>query len=140
MKLYINTNKQFNDINELLTFCYPTGDYFREYTYFDKECTQIQCSASRRSFEDLLSLCKTYFPETTEKDLMKTLIDMGMRYYRCGGIGKIVFHYRGDYLVKDGFSIGLDNLGYVEETYLPKRLREIHEEVLNQDLKEFEND
>ena len=49
-------------------------NYYNPTTYSDPECTVQQCySFRRRSFEALLELARTYFPETTDEELIKTI-------------------------------------------------------------------
>lgn len=65
MKLYINKYDT-----------YAKSDY----TYMDKECSKYQCEAGRyRSFDDLLELAQTYFPEVTPAELMHTLLVTDIR-------------------------------------------------------------
>lgn len=99
-------------------------------TFKDPECTKVECIAERRSFEDLLALARTYFPETKETDLMSVLIELGMKYYECSDIGKIVFHYAGTYYVSDGFdNSNINDCRLVDNTYIPSELQKIYEEI-----------
>ncbi len=44
-------------------------------TYSDKECTKLQCHSNKfRSFDDILTLTKTYYPSITPKRLMHELL------------------------------------------------------------------
>ena len=46
----------------------------RKTTFTTPDCTEVQCYGyKRRSYENLLELALTYYPETTEKELLKTL-------------------------------------------------------------------
>lgn len=50
-------------------------------TYHDKECTIIQCdSLRRRSFEDIVELCKTYFKNVTDKKIAVELDKLFKEY------------------------------------------------------------
>ena len=65
-------------------------------TYKDAECTIRECHSARRSFEDLLEISQTYFPETPEAELAKILLvlktsDFNMRCLYCINIHKWVF-------------------------------------------------
>lgn len=70
-------------------------------TYFDPECTKEECHCARRSFEDLLAICKTYFPRTTKKHLARLLYNLWLTKKLniatsfCPDIGAVVFrlHY-----------------------------------------------
>ena len=77
---------------DLLYIMYTKGStYCKIYTYYDKECTNIQGDENRRSFDDLYILFKTYFPEITKKEVLE-LIAIDLHFYFCDGICKIVFH------------------------------------------------
>lgn len=43
-------------------------------TYLDKECNNLHCNLYYRSFDDIFTLVKTYYPSTTEKILMNILL------------------------------------------------------------------
>jgi hypothetical protein len=60
-------------------------------TFHDTEFTQLQCGYAKRSFEDLLCLAQTYFPETTEKDLMSVLKELSIGCWYCRDVQKMVF-------------------------------------------------
>lgn len=63
-------------------------------SYYDRELTKLQCKEARRSFEDLLSICNTYFPPVTEYQLAKHLYSLNKKYIKlmyCPTIRKIVF-------------------------------------------------
>lgn len=49
-------------------------------TYKDKECTTLQCYQGKyRSFDDVLTFAKTYFPSTTPKKLLSTLLTLKIK-------------------------------------------------------------
>lgn len=97
MKLYIKNDEVLNHTDNLYSF---VRTYYREgqpATYEDKECTMlnIQCaSGHRRSFGDMLDLCKTYFPNMEDKELAKvwrTLYEEKyIEVHWCGDVRKIV--------------------------------------------------
>jgi hypothetical protein len=115
----------------------PDGSH-RSYarpTYKDTGCSIIECKAERRSFEDLLCLAQTYFPETTEVQLMSVLKELNLRYYFCSDIRKLVFHYKGDfYLSGNSFRSHFNQNGafrcYKEGTYTPQMLSDIYEQLI----------
>jgi hypothetical protein len=47
-------------------------------TFFDPECTKLHCSKSYRSFDDLYDLVKTYYPDTTKKEMIHHLITVNI--------------------------------------------------------------
>ncbi len=50
-------------------------------TFRDEDCTILQCNSGRfRSFDDVYDIAKTYFPETTEKKVMKALLKLNLPY------------------------------------------------------------
>ena len=77
-------------------------------TYTDIECTKEECHPARRSFGDLLLICRTYFPNTTEQQLAKTLRELskeiGIRVSYCSTIDKIVFYKS---LIKNNFTYNI---------------------------------
>ena len=91
-----------NSLPDLITkfFTYRVGIVYIKgaKTYSDVDCSIEQCEAARyRSFEDILECAQTYFPETTEEDLLKLLLSIVIvekenRYqvmcYNCQGILK----------------------------------------------------
>lgn len=85
----------FNGFSELVP-------YHRFYkfvtTYNDEECTKLECNPARRSFEDLLKIGRTYFPETTEGELISVLYELHKRFgigaFWCPDIRKYVFYNR----------------------------------------------
>jgi len=99
MKIYLNTNKKFKDRQELLKWGFKDGSF--AITYYDPECRNEQCHSAWRSFGDLLLICRTYFPRTTEKGLAKTIFKLydaiGLSPSFCYGIKKVVFSANLDY-------------------------------------------
>ncbi len=75
-------------------------------TYKDKECGKQECHSARRSFDDLLTICRTYFPRTSKKALAKCLLQlwdsMQLGSYYCTNIGKIVFRQYPDNNITKG--------------------------------------
>ena len=103
--IYLKTKP--TDLKELLTILYdgtPEGNLLKSgaATYFDERCTFEQCDINRyRSFEDIMELATTYFPETTIKDLVSALVTTTIikdkTYYGyfvvCGTIRRITFSF-----------------------------------------------
>lgn len=99
MKIYFKTRKKpenIKDIKELLKSGYTKTQYggFKK-TFKNPELTIPECHSARRSFGDLLYICRTYFPKTTEKELAKTIFELnqeiGLGASICGTIQKTVF-------------------------------------------------
>lgn len=78
-------------------------------TYKNKECTVVQSyHGAKRSFQETMDCAQKYFPEATEEEIFKTLINLNLKdksgrqlYMRptfCGTIQKPVymFYYRKD--------------------------------------------
>lgn len=82
------------NIEDLLSYGFTNYQFAP--TFYDKECTLLQCRSANRSFEDLLEICKTYFPNTTEVDLAKTLFNLNKKIRLhslfCIDINKVVFY------------------------------------------------
>lgn len=73
-------------------------------TYYDQNCTDEQCDEDRyRSFDDVLELTQTYFPQITKEELIRTLISLdiidavGRKMYffmsSCSDIRRVVIYY-----------------------------------------------
>lgn len=77
MKIYANIEKP-TDLNDLIKKLYSVKENDRAHcreTYSNEACTSIQCYSKKyRSFDDLLICAKTYFPETTPKELFHNLL------------------------------------------------------------------
>lgn len=89
------TNFPVNSVKDLIDSLYRTiGGEKRWYvrrTYLDEACLLPEPFYRRRSFEDLLCLARTYFPETTEVELMKVLHELNMNFIYCDYTRKIMF-------------------------------------------------
>lgn len=133
-ELYIKPLAGFpvKSLMDLIDSLYRTEDnpYFKTYartTYKDKDCTKVECAAGRRSFEDLLCLAQTYYPETTEVDLMNVLAKIGIKFYFCNAIRKLVFHHKGYFYVSEIKNCPTLNFPYAEGTYTLENLQSIYE-------------
>lgn len=62
-------------------------------TYSDDEFTVLECKKAFRSFNALLEICQTYFPNTTAKELAKLLFDTKDLAFAmfCSTIHEVVF-------------------------------------------------
>ena len=81
---------------DLLNILYNSEISFYTYktTYYDEECLNVQCRKStRRSFNDLIDLCQTYFPNISNDEVLESMLDADINnFYYCEDIKKIVFH------------------------------------------------
>lgn len=113
-----------SSLKNLLLSLYNNQGYAKR-TYYDDSMTKVQCLGSRRSFEDLLFICNTYIPDVSETDLMKALIKIRIKIYKCSGIRKIVFHFNAsDYISEESFN--KRNTGnFTQGTYTGTELIEI---------------
>ena len=106
-KIYI-LGKKPETINELLRtlYSYVTNDnsIFKAIeTYSDEECLTPQCSTCKnRSFDDLMCIVNTYFPDTNEATLITELMNLMItgdnnKYFCwimfCSDIHKPVINY-----------------------------------------------
>ena len=104
-KLYIEPieGQSINSVSDLIRSLYAKPDgkphWGARTTYSDEECTVHECSASRRSFEDLLCLAQTYFPDTDEVSLMSVMAELSIHFNYCPDIFKFVFHFGASYRV-----------------------------------------
>lgn len=72
-------------------------------TYYDKECTNIQCICNKlRSFDDMYMITKTYYPSITVKKLITILVNLTIikggnllvpQFSDCGGMRRIRIIY-----------------------------------------------
>lgn len=64
-------------------------------TFYDKECTKLQCKIARRSFDDLLVISQTLYPKASPASVAKIIFKLhrndGLRCIFCQKTGKIVF-------------------------------------------------
>lgn len=97
-KIYVNF-KDFTTIPEFLKKLLSSGSQSKGVgTYFDEECTSVQCISNRtRSFDDIFIIVNTYFT-ISEEDLLKELLVLYLGektpyMYTCSDIGKDVICY-----------------------------------------------
>ena len=90
-----------DDENEI-KLTYYNSVFATKTTYNNKECTGLQCiSNKRRSFEDIVDLCKTYFHNATDKKIaqelekfikeVKTTKNLNCGFLYCPNVSKWVF-------------------------------------------------
>lgn len=84
MAIYIKLDKKPNSLRQLMReyFSYAVREPYvtNVRTYYNKECTILQCSAGKwRSFEDVLECAKTYFPSITPKKLLSLLLTLNIK-------------------------------------------------------------
>lgn len=137
-KLYIKPVHGFeiNNVEDLIDVVYSYERMPHERsalarsTYVDKQCTKIDCSRARRSFEDLLCLTKTYFPSATECDLMRALKNQNLYFDFCRDIHKIVFVRHTNYrsLQSNTFT-QLNPTYYAADTYTVELLENIYNQL-----------
>lgn len=92
-KLYIRNSEQAETLEKLMLIGFA-GHYmgFFQNTFLDIECNKLEDKQRRRSFDDLLVVARTYFPETTEEELAQVLTKIPkMRALFCRDIEKVVF-------------------------------------------------
>lgn len=82
MSIYVNYTS--TDLRDFLRqfFSYQADDYLLKSvtTFRDIECTQVQCRENKfRSFDDLLRIAQTYYPDLTRQELMKTLLTLDIK-------------------------------------------------------------
>lgn len=109
MKIYFEQKPgKRRGIKSLLKMGFSGQSSFNR-TFKDPECTKLEFRRARRSFGDLLLICKTYFPNTTEEKLAKTLLELnkeiGVRASYCYTINKVVF-LKDPRKVQFGYGVG----------------------------------
>lgn len=106
--IYIKLNNPPESIVDLIVNFYqpPSGkiggiDLRGVASYFDPECTKLQCPPNRlRSYEDTLELVRTYFPEATEEDVTRGILESALvkkvplYIMTCSTIRRINYFYR----------------------------------------------
>lgn len=99
MKLYVDVERKKGErVTTFLKKCYQMNkvDFKFKKTYFDINLTKTQCFQANRSFEDLHTVIKTYYPNCSEEHLAKQ-IEKLLRYNKklkllyCTDINKWVF-------------------------------------------------
>lgn len=99
MKLYVDVKKEKRErITTFLKKCYsietdPFNIVFKK-TYFDELCQNQECKKANRSFEDLYTTIKTYYPYCSKKhfgkQLNKLIQTSKLRLLFCPDISKWV--------------------------------------------------
>lgn len=78
--IYLKLKKQPTTIAELMTalFSFSTVGILKSVaTYIDKECTRLDCNEDKyRSVDDLVEIVQTYFPNSTEEEILKQLLEL----------------------------------------------------------------
>lgn len=95
LPLYFEKGYEASNIKELLLMFYNDGTDLggsASTTYYDPECTNTQCDSGKiRSFENVLSIVLTYFPETSFEDFVTTLIQLDIKNTKLKSDKKLVF-------------------------------------------------
>ena len=91
MKLYVKIIKKDNErILRFLQRCYASAhtgwDYKFCETYYDEDCLKEQCDKRRRSFDDLMSIVKTYYPHVSKKHIAKQIEKLTRARAICGKV------------------------------------------------------
>lgn len=87
--------KQFSKIPAVI----KNGNFYSVSTFHNKECNLLQCKAGKmRSYDDIVELVATYFPNTTEKELVEAIVcthpNLIFYTYNCPDIGKPTLGYK----------------------------------------------
>ena len=97
MKLYINNKEVLAHRDNLYEFVKAYYVNKTPATYKEEDCNlkSLQCNKdANRSFQDMLWLCQTYFPDTTDKQLAviwRKLYDNAIiEVFYCADIHKVV--------------------------------------------------
>lgn len=107
MAIYVNFEKPETIGEFLIKFfsysCEASYVFKSVETYKDKECIELECGKDKfRSFDALLEIINTYYPDTTPKQLMHELLVLDIRKYDkryypylifCEDIDNITFCY-----------------------------------------------
>src|SRR4051812_32433503 len=99
-KLYFKLDKPAESLKELIDALFTSHiDGRRQVTakatFEDEAFGNCECFSARRSFEDLLVISRTYFPNTTEVELMQVLKDLDAQFWYCSDVRKFVFFFNG---------------------------------------------
>lgn len=65
-------------------------DHYTPQTFYDKECLKSQCVTGKyRSFEDIVEIAKTYYPNISDKSVAKCIKENGnFSFLYCSGVKK----------------------------------------------------
>lgn len=123
MAIYLKKfkNTKPNSLIELIQTLYQYSNTYSVksiQTYNDVNCTDLECDEDKfRSADALVELCKTYFPNTTEKEIFTALVNTiiileDKRFYLilsyCTDICKPVFYFYQN-LVKSDINYSIDD-------------------------------
>ena len=72
MKLYVNFQHRKQPREPILSFLQRYFKNLTKRTYFDEQCTQLQCSTGKnRSIDEMLIIVKTEYPKSKNSDIYK---------------------------------------------------------------------
>lgn len=92
--LYIKEGEKAKTIKELLDILFKLDKWYYSTatTYYDKNFTEIQCEAQRRSFADIYEICQTYFPKVSKEEVAYNLLnEIKTNAFYCTDVSRIVF-------------------------------------------------
>lgn len=96
---FSNDKKEFKNIEEIIRFACQRDFLIDNST---KQGNRLQCSRVKsRGIADLYRICKNYFPNTTLKDVVKTVEKIPMSYHYCHTTNQDVYRTsdKGDYTI-----------------------------------------
>jgi hypothetical protein len=113
MRIYVKPIEglEIKSVKDLIDTLYRNNSttirYAANETYKDKNLTKRQCHQAIRSFDDLLRIARTRFPDTSEKELMGVLKELNFSVDFCYDVRKFVFtrqYGNADYLTPQRFN------------------------------------
>lgn len=81
MKIYIENPIVSKGLKEFLEDFFTAAGGFGKKTFLDKEFTNLQYKIGRRSLDDLLIICNTYFENIKDVDILKALSSINGFFY-----------------------------------------------------------
>lgn len=148
-KIYLKLKSVPTDPRELLVLLYsfPASDTYLKSiaTWKNKECTSYQCDTNRyRSFNDISHVLETYFPEITEKEILKLLMTTQVKngnflllpyFCYCGDIRSIRFWFVNryyDYFSYVNISGNFLSWNELSQRHFQKDFNIIYSELINE--------
>ena len=90
--IYVQGGDKCESVKDLIEYCFSEVSGKCRPSYSDEACTILECRPARRSFWAIVEIVRTYFTNATKEEIAYIMLyDIGLCFFRCEDIGKIVF-------------------------------------------------
>ena len=94
MKLYLKSQHRKQPREPILNFLKRYFKGFSIATFYDEECTKLQCSSAKnRSIDEMLVIVKTEYPKSNNKDIYKAFRKLLLEHEIKKGESKLSLLY-----------------------------------------------